>query len=187
MARRKMPKGLELWKPAYHTVLFDGVPMWRAQAWALFDYRIHGGHVIVNSGIRRESIVKSWRRKGLRSGYKSQFQLWEGFNKGFPGFMPANPPGFSSHEGYADGVAVFHREDGSRAPRGAEIVKFEWGLDAVDKLGGDARRLTAWLNLHGYHAVRPYAAPSERHHLCFRKSPAANARKRLARWIATGR
>jgi hypothetical protein len=182
-----MPKGLELRKPAYHTVLYHGVPMFRATAWALFDYEAHGGHLIVNSGIRRESIVKTWRGKGLRSGYKSQKQLWDGFQAGLPGFFPANRPGFSSHEGYADGVAVFHKADGSRAPRGAEIVKYEWGLDAVDKPGGDARRLTAWLNLHGYRAVRPYATNSERHHLCFRKSPAANARKRLARWIATGR
>ena len=181
-----MPKGLELWKPAYHTVLYHGVPMFRATAWALFDYEIHGGHLIVNSGIRRDSIVKSWRGKGLRSGYKSQSDLWIGWNQHLPGFMPANPPGFSSHEGYADGIGRFHTPSGAVARRGQEIAKFEWGTDAVDAPGGSAARLVAWLNRHGYKAVRPYNANSERHHFCFRKSPVTNARMRLARWIATG-
>lgn len=182
-----MPKGLELWKPAYHTVLYQGVPMWRATAWALFDYEIHGGHLLVHSGIRRDSIVRSWRGRGLRAGYKSQAQLYDGWVNRLPGYFPANPPGTSSHEGYADGIARFHRSDGREANRGQEIIKYEWGTDAVDKPGGSAARLVTWLSLHGYRADRPYNTVSERHHFCFRRSPVTNARKRLARWIVSGR
>lgn len=184
---RKIPSDLALHLPAYHTVLYQGVPMWRAQAWALLDYEVHDGHVQVNSGIRRESIVARWRGKGLKSGYLSQKQLYDRWRAGWAGYFPANRPGTSSHEGFADGRAIFHRKDGKVAVVGEEIVEYEWGIDAVDKPGGDAARLVAWLNSKGYKAVRPYAVNSERHHFCFRKSPASRARVRLARWVATGK
>lgn len=187
MARRKLPSNLALHLPAYHTVLLDGVPMYRAQAWAILDYRLHGGHVQINSGIRRDSIVRRWRGKGLRPGYQSQKELYDGFAAGRPGYFPANQPGFSSHEGYADGRATFHRKDGRVARRGEEIVEFEWGIDAVNAPGGSAQRIVQWLNSKGYKAERPYSVQSERHHFCFRKSPATRARARLARWVATGK
>lgn len=187
MAKRKLPSNLALRLPAYHTVLYHGVPMWRCQAWALFDYEAHDGHLQVNSGIRRESIVKRWRGHGLRAGYKSQKELYDGWVQGKPGYFPANPPGFSSHEGFADGIAVYHRDNGRVARRGEEIVAYEWGIDAVQRPGGDASSLVSWLNRKGYKAVRPYSSVSERHHMCFRKSPATRARLRLVRWLATGK
>jgi hypothetical protein len=195
--KRKLPRNLKLRYPAYHTVLYKGVPMWRCQAWALFDYEQHGGHLTVNSGIRRDSIVKRWRGKGLRKGYSSQkelYDLWVSYSRRYGregamarGVFPANPPGISSHEGYADGVARFHTESGKVARRGEEIVKYEWGIDAVQEPGGDASWLVRWLNKHGYKAERPYGSYSERHHMCFRRSPASRARLRLARWLATGK
>ena len=187
--RRKLPKNLKLRYPAYHTVIYQGVPMWRCQAWALFDYEAHGGHLQVNSAIRRDSIVRRWRGKGLRAGYLSQKQLYERWIAGWEGYFPANRPGTSSHEGYADGLAVFHqrKHPKRRASVGQEIVQYEWGIDAVQRPGGDASWLVRWLNRHGYKAERPYNTNSERHHMCFRKSPASNARRRLARWVLTGK
>lgn len=184
---RKLPSNLALRLPAYHTVIFDGAPMYRAQAWAILDYRLHGGHGSVNSAIRRDSVVRRWRGHGLRPGYSSQKELYDGYQRGLPGYFPANPPGYSTHEGYADGVAVFHRKDGRVAHRGEPIVEFEWGIDYTNAPGGSAEAIVSWLNRHSYKAVRPYNTNSERHHLCFRKSPATNARLRLAKWLLTGR
>lgn len=184
---RRLPSNLALRLPAYHTVLYKGVPMFRAQAWALLDYEIHGGHFTVNSAIRRDSIVKTWRGRGLRMGYKSQKELYDGFVAGKPGYFPANPPGLSSHEGYADGRALFHRPDGRVARTGERIVDYEWGIDLVDRPGGSAEWAVKWFNAHGYQAARPYAVASERHHMCFRRSPATRARLRLTRWLATGK
>lgn len=168
-----MPKGLELWKPAYGTVAFQGVPMFRCQAWALFDYVQHGGHLIVNSADRRKGVAE-------RFGKLSQFALFEGFRLGKPGFFPANPSGFSSHELRSDGNVFY-------GPRGSAIPKYMLGIDAVDKPGGDALAVVKWLNRHGYEATRPYGnKASERHHFSFVKSPATNARKRLLRWRNAG-
>lgn len=166
-----MPKGLELWKPAYSTVAYQGVPMFRAQAWALHDYALHGGKLQVNSADRREGVAEKF-------GKLSQAALWRGWNARKPGFFPANPPGFSSHELRSDGNAFYGLQ------RGAVIPKHKLGIDAVDKPGGDAAAVVSWLNKHGYKARRPYAAASERHHFSFADSPASNARKRLRHWKA---
>ena len=169
---RKLPAVLKLALPAYHTVLFDGVPMWRAQAWALLDARLHGVDFTVNSAIRTDSILRKYRGRGLRKGVHGQGFLF--VHQFEPGFFPANPPNMTSHCGFSDGNPVFKR------PRFAKIPRYMWGIDAVNKPGGDASELVRWLNAHGYHAVRPYNTSSERHHFCFTKSPASNARRRLA-------
>jgi hypothetical protein len=168
-----MPKGLELWKPAYGTVAYQGVPMFRAQAWALHDYVLHGGHLQVNSADRRRGVAEKF-------GKQSQWALFEGFRKRLPGFFPANAPGFSSHELKSDGHPFY-------GSRGRSIPKYKLGIDAVNRPGGDAKSVVSWLNRHGYRARRPYGTDSERHHFSFEKSPATNARKRLARWKATGK
>lgn len=173
-----IPSNLKLTYKAYNSVLFDGVPMWRAQAWALLDARLSGHKFTVNSAIRRESIVKKYRGHGLRPNYSSQEALYVGFRAGRPGFFPANPPNATSHAGYSDGNPHFHAAWGRPLPE-----KYMWGIDAVNYPGGDAASLVSWLNAHGYHAVRPYNTASERHHFMFTKSPAANARKRLAKHV----
>jgi hypothetical protein len=181
MARRRLPKDLALTKPAYETVLFDGVPMWRAQAWAILDYRLHGGTVRVNSAMRTDSAIKKYRGKGLRPGYKSQRELYDGWIAGVPGFFPANPPGTSSHEGRSDGHPFYG------VPKREKIADYKYGLDLVDAPGGSAEKIVRWWNSKGYSAVRPYATNSERHHAAFKRSPASRARARLARWIAAGK
>lgn len=173
-----MPKGLELWKPARSTVNFHGVPMPRAVAWALYDYETHGGHLIVNSADRRDSVIRRFNHK-YHTDLKSQKALWEGWKARLPGFFPANPPGFSSHERRSDGIPFY-------GARGKLVPWYKLGIDAVQRPGGDASSVVSWLNAHGYSAARPYTTTSERHHFSFRESPASNARKRLRRWKRTG-
>jgi hypothetical protein len=172
--KRSLPKNLGVHLPAWHHVTFDGVPMYRAQAWALLDYRLHGGHLRVNSADRRDSILRRYapHLHGQEYLYRNQHR---------PGFSPANPPNRTSHCLYSDGSAVYRR------PPGARLPEYMLGIDAVDRPGGDASHIVSWLNAHGYRAVRPYPKSSERHHFVFTRSPAANARKRLARWRLTGR
>lgn len=188
MAKRKIPKELGLHLNAYHTVLYKGVPMWRCQAWAIFDYEVHGGTVQINSAIRSNSIIAKYKGKGLRSPYSSQEYLYENQHK--PGFFPANPPNRTSHCGFSDGNAYFRLSTNPNAwaAPGRKIQKYQWGIDSVNRPGGDAIRIVQWMNSHGYKAIRPYGLKqSERHHWCFMASPATNARKRLARWVLTGR
>ena len=167
-----MPKGLELWKPAYGIVNFQGKPMYRCLAWALLDYTLHGGHLIVNSADRRDDVV---RRFNNRYGTDIHSQKFLFDHQHEDGFFPANPPGFSSHELRSDGHPFY-------GPRGKPIRRHMLGIDATQRPGGDARDLVTWLNRHGYRAKRPYIASSERHHFSFIDPPARNARRRLRAW-----
>ena len=171
---RSLPKNLGIHLPAWHTVTLDGVPLFRAQAWALLDYRVHGGHLQINSADRRDWVIKKFAPylHGQQYLYDHQHD---------PGFFPANPPNRTSHCLFSDGNPAYRR------PPGASLPKYMLGIDAVNHPGGDASYIVAWLNAHGYHAVRPYPTTSERHHLIFTQSPANHARARLGRWIATGR
>jgi hypothetical protein len=139
--------------------------MFRAQAWALKDAELHGVPVYPQSADRRYGIAEKY-------GKKSQKALYDGYRRGLPGYFPANPPGFSSHELKSDGNRLY-------GPRGSSIPKHKLGIDAVSKPGGDSNRIVAWMNSHGYSAARPYPQDSERHHFSFMKDPAKNARKRL--------
>lgn len=159
---------LSILYPAYHTTTFDGVPMFRAQAWALLDARRSGCKFTVASGDRRRGVAEKY-------GHQSQFALYQGWLRRRPGYFPANPPGFSSHELRSDGSRVYH------AARGHKIPDFMLGIDATSHgESNSCAHLVHWLNTHGYHAVRPYSAGSEAHHFSFTKSPAHNARRRIA-------
>src|SRR5258708_7161273 len=57
-----------------------------------------------------------------RFGKMSQRQLFEGFQQHKPGFNPANPPGFSTHERHNDGIAY-------PVPRGAQLDWWQVGMD----------------------------------------------------------
>jgi lysozyme len=57
-------------------------------------------------------------------GKMDQDQLWEGFRRGLPGFNPANPPGFSTHECFNDGPAFPQFRRGARIPD--EFVGQDW-------------------------------------------------------------
>lgn len=158
--------------PAYGTVVFDGVPMFRCQAWALKDARLSGVPFRVNSADRRKGVPE-------RFGKLSQDTLYRRWVARWPGYFPANRPGFSSHELRSDGNWFY-------GIRGSRIPRYKLGIDAANRAGGDSAQLVHWLNSHGYRAVRPYASGSERHHFSFSKSPATNARRRMRRHYKAG-
>lgn len=174
MATAKLPSNLRLTYPAFHTVAYQGVPMFRALAWALWDYEVHDGHLEVSSGDRRVGVAEKF-------GHQSQKALYDGWKAGRKGYLPANPPGFSAHELRSDGAAAYG------VPRGAVIPDYMLGIDAEWPGTGDATRVVAWLNAHGYYARKIYPTASEAHHFSFFKSPATNARKRLAKYKVTGK
>lgn len=95
-------------------------------------------------------------------GKSSQSQLYQGWIQKRPGFNPANPPGYSTHELRSDGVAY-------NVPRGMPLRYWMCGLD----IGGagarafiDAARRRNWVVTLTYPS-NPY----ELHHVNFRKRP----------------
>jgi hypothetical protein len=128
------------------TVAFDGVPTQRGLALLLARARRVGWKGQLNSSDRRKGVAE-------RFGHQSQAALYAGFQKGLPGFNPANPPGFSSHELRSDGSALF-------GYRGRKLPWYEMGLD-VDQ--DDALQMR--LREMGVDARHPYSTPSEAHHL----------------------
>lgn len=150
--------------------------MFRALAWALLDYRLSGGSIIVNSADRRDSVLKKFApdKHGQDYLYRNQHK---------PGFFPANPPNRTSHCLFSDGNPAY-RYKGRHYSPGERIPDLMLGIDAVDKPGGSAEKVVRWLNDHGYKAVRPYNTGSERHHFIFLESPAKNAIKRLTKHYA---
>lgn len=110
-----------------------------------------------------QSAYRGDQAAGLlrRLGKSTQAMLYRGWLKRLPGFNPANPPGFSTHELHSDGVAY-------RGPRGRIIRAWGCGLDWNDDAVGD---LIQAAHRRGWELFRPYKSGSEHHHLNFRKYP----------------
>lgn len=142
-----------------HTVTFDGVPISRGLARVLQDARDHGVRFLLLSADRRLGVAE-------RFGHSSQAKLYACWMARKPGCNPANPPGRSTHELRSDGVAY-------RGPVGRRLAYWQMGLD-IDP----SSDLYVWLNSHGYHVRRPYAAKSEYHHLNFVTNPRRNYHRR---------
>jgi hypothetical protein len=169
---------LSILSPAYHIVNYYDVPIYRAQAWALLDARYHGQKFTVVSGDRRRSTISDFNRKYGTNLHDQQY-LYEGFEKGLPGFLPANPPNRGTHLLIGDGTVGRLYE---------KLQPFQLGIDVVSAgRSNDCGPLVDWLNRSGYDVYRPYPTSSEAHHMCFRRSPVANARKRLANYYRTKR
>lgn len=164
---------LSILNPAYHIVNYYDVPIFRAQAWALLDAQYHGQHFTITSGDRRVDTITRFN-KTYGTDLHDQAYLYNGFKRGLPGFLPANPPDRGTHLLLGDGVVgTIH----------AHLPQYMLGIDAVSAgRSNDCEPLIAWLNRNGYDVYRPYPSGSEAHHFCFRKSPAGNARKRLANY-----
>ncbi len=163
-----LPDRLRLDRDPWETVAFHGAPMFRAQAWALWDFEFVGKNPLaVFSADRREGVAE-------RFGKMSQAALFRGWVQRRPGFNPANPPGRSSHELRSDGNWVYDR------PAGATLPNYMLGLDVV--CGSTAAPIVRWLNEHGYSAVCPYPDTREAHHMVFTRDPVKNARKRLQKY-----
>lgn len=166
-----MATSLSILYPAYHIVNFYGVPIYRAQAWALLDAKYHGQKFTVTSGDRRTGTIAAFNRK-YGTDLHDQAYLYEGFERGLPGFLPANPPTQGTHLQLGDGVV---------GRVGQHLQPYQLGIDVVSAgRSNDCQPLVEWLNRSGYHVYRPYPTSSEAHHLNFRAAPHANARKRLA-------
>jgi lysozyme len=147
-----------------HTVAFDGAPTFWGLAKPLLRARRHGW---------RGTLVSADRRPGVaeRYGKSSQARLFDCFQRsiplgrcptGCPSCNPANPPGASSHECFADGTAAF----GNR-PVGTQLAWWELGLDVGDHTG-----LLRVLDSLGYDAKQTYPnSPKEKHHVNFTADP----------------
>jgi hypothetical protein len=97
-----------------------------------------------------------------KHGKHSQRQLFDGFERGLPGFLPANPPGFSTHEQKSDGAAY------PSVPRGGDLAWWQIGFDVDDQ---DVDRVIAQAASHKWQLWRPYSSGSEKHHLNWKVQP----------------
>lgn len=96
-----------------------------------------------------------------RLGKHTQAELYDGWIHRRPGFLPANPPGFSSHELHSDGNPVYGQ-------RGRRIPFWKVGMDWDDQYVDALIRAAA---KRGWHLVRPYSSGSEYHHVSFSRKP----------------
>ena len=140
--------------------IIDQCPVPRQLAPALRRIKARSGCTI-NSCDRSPEAEPYLRRYGKLS----QRQLYEGWTQRRPGFNPANPPGFSTHERRNDGVAY-------PGPRGARLPYWAVGIDC-----SNSSALIAAARAEGFYAVLTYPSnPRESHHVNFRREP----RMRLA-------
>lgn len=95
-----------------------------------------------------------------RLGKMSQRQLYNGWIQRRPGFNPANPPGYSTHERRNDGVAY-------PGPRGARLPYWCVGIDCTN-----TPAFVQAAKNEGFLAVVTYPnSPREGHHVNFRREP----------------
>jgi hypothetical protein len=148
-------RALDRHRAAYlsQTVAFDGVPTMRGLALLLGHARLRGWRGTLNSSDRRAGVAE-------RYGKKSQARLYRGWVDHLPGYLPANPPGFSSHELRGDGNPVYER------PRGARLPWYMLGLDVTEDI-----QLARLLESLGVDVVHPYRSAAEAHHLNVIKDP----------------
>lgn len=118
-------------------------------------------------------------------GKHTQAELYRGWLERRPGFNPANPPGFSTHELRNDGVAYAR-------PRGARLPWWCCGIDI------DVNHVPQFLRAarkRGWVATLTYpGSVAEAHHVNFRRAPFMRMRlkrgargwrvNRVNRWLA---
>lgn len=139
-------------KPLNHTVAFDGTPVFRGLARMLQDARKNGWSGSLTSADRRRGVPEKY-------GKLSQYALYMGWLARRPGFNPANPPGYSTHE--------------LRTASGRPLPWWGLGMDVTE-----SDELVRVLNRLGYSAYKPYSSPSEQHHINLRRNPRRNLIKR---------
>lgn len=115
-------------------------------------------------------------------GKHSQRQLFDGFQRGLPGYLPANRPGTSTHELKSDGVAY------PNVPVGHDLVWWQCGLDVNDDEVEKVKREAAKF---GWEVWQPYPGTREVHHLNFKRKPdmpkPAGTYSQWAKWYRGGR
>jgi hypothetical protein len=139
-----------------HEAVLDGTPMPLGQKLALLDARRNSWDGVATSGDRRDK--PPWVERLLhRLGKSTQKELYDGFIRGLPGFLPANPPTQGTHMRIGDGVV------------GAVGEPLEWWQEGIDS--SYATQLREVLSRLGYRVYRPYSSASEEHHTNFSASP----------------
>lgn len=120
--------------------------------------------LLAESGAHLQSCYRGTDAEALlhRLGKSSQADLYAGWVHHRPGFNPANPPGFSTHELRSDGAAY------PRVPRGRKLKWWQCGMDVDD---AHVSAFVAAARRHGWDVWRPYPTGSEYHHVNFRKPP----------------
>lgn len=135
--------------------VLDGCPVPRPLYPILLQLKRDTGFTL-ESALRSDAVEKLLARHHKHT----QRYLYEHQND--PGFNPANPPGFSTHELKSDGVAY-------PTPRGHDLPWWCVGLDIDDEHIEAVIRAAA---RHGWKLFQPYPGGSEYHHLNFRERPA---------------
>lgn len=96
-------------------------------------------------------------------GKHTQRELYDGFTHHRPGYYPANPPGFSTHELRNDGAAYSQWRRGGRIP---------WWACGIDVNDADVHHFITTAARHGWKVAQTYPHSSgEYHHVNFRKPP----------------
>jgi hypothetical protein len=141
------------------------VPVYRAQAWALWAAHINGARYVLTSAIRTDAVLEDFNRKNGTDLHGQEY-LYEGYIRGEAGFLPANPPTRTSHCGFQDG-STYYPDLGARLPN------IKWGIDCVDDGSVNDAAKTVWhLNNAGLHAAKAYPGESsENHHIVLLCSP----------------
>jgi hypothetical protein len=126
-----------------------------------------------DTGCRFNSIYRGSDPQAVRilhaHGKHTQAELYRTLPKGV-----ANPPGYSSHEGFSDGNSIF------RTRRGEKLEWWQQGID-VDDHYVKAMKLAA--ARRGWKLVQPYPSGVEYHHLCFARKPKPMGPKTYAKLI----
>jgi hypothetical protein len=142
---------------AIRFVVIDGCPVPRRLARKVRALKRDVPSAHLNSAYRGNSAKRLLHRLGKHT----QAELYSGFRRGLPGYYPANPPGFSSHELRSDGNSVY-------GTRGRKLPFWQVGLDFNDQ---DIEKLIRAAAKRGWKLVRPYPTGNEFHHVSFSKRP----------------
>lgn len=121
--------------------------------------------VLHESGAHLQSCYRGADAETLlhHLGKHSQAELYRGWLMHRPGFNPANPPGYSTHELRNDGAAY------KQWLRGGRIPWWACGIDVDDAHVHAFIRAAA---KHGWVVVQTYPnSTGEYHHVNFRKPP----------------
>lgn len=119
--------------------------------------------ILNESGARLQSCYRGTDAQDLLHAHhkRSQSELYHGWICRLPGYLPANPPGFSTHELRSDGVAY-------PVKRGSRLKWWQVGIDIDDA------HVNAFIKVakkHGWIAWRPYPTGLEHHHVNLKRMP----------------
>lgn len=138
-------------------VVVDGCPVPRLLARRVRALKKVVPSAKLNSCYRGEGA----RRLLHKNGKHTQAELYRLHQRDPAHYAPANPPGFSTHELFSDGVAYNVR-------RGRKLKWWQCGMDFDDWAIPALKKAAAH---RGWKLVQPYSAGSEYHHVNFAALP----------------